>query len=66
MSPPNDVELISVEAVAKIIGGDKPVNVATVFRRARKGQIPQPVRLSQRLIRWNKAELMEWLSRKAA
>lgn len=61
-----DVELISVEAVAKIVGGDKPVNTATVFRRVRQGRLPQPVRLSARLIRWNKAELMEWLSRKAA
>jgi predicted DNA-binding transcriptional regulator AlpA len=58
-------EMLDAGAVAAIVGGPKgPVSKATVFRLARRGAIPQPVRFSQRLVRWSKVGLLESLSRK--
>ncbi len=49
--------LVDVEAVAALLN----VSAAHVRRLSRSGHTPQPVRLGQ-LLRWNAAELEEWLS----
>ena len=59
-------EYLDVKAVATLIGGSKPINKATIYRRVRAGTLPKPVKLSVRLVRWVKATLLEWLHRAAA
>ncbi|MBS0192448.1 MAG: helix-turn-helix domain-containing protein [Planctomycetes bacterium] len=57
-----DVAVVSVREVAELLG----VNPRTVWRMAQTGDIPAPIRLSERVVRWRLSELREHLDRKAA
>jgi len=56
-----DVAVVSVREVAELLG----VNPRTVWRMAQTGDIPAPIRLSERVVRWRLSELREHLDRKA-
>jgi excisionase family DNA binding protein len=57
-----DVALIDVREVAELLG----VNARTVWRMAQTGDIPAPIRLSERIVRWRLSDLREHLDRKVA
>ncbi len=57
-----DVAVVSVREVAELLG----VNPRTVWRMAQTGNIPAPIRLSERVVRWRLSDLREHLDRKAA
>lgn len=51
--PTRNVTLLTSRQVADLIG----VDVRTVWRMAQTGDIPAPIRLSQRVVRWRLADL---------
>lgn len=57
-----DVAVVSVREVAELLG----INVRTVWRMAQRGEIPAPIRLGERVVRWRLSDLREHLDRKAA
>lgn len=57
-----DVAVVSVREVAELLG----VNPRTVWRMAQSGEIPAPIRLGERIVRWRLSDLREHLDRKAA
>ncbi|MFN8992809.1 MAG: helix-turn-helix transcriptional regulator [Pseudomonadota bacterium] len=57
-----DVAVVSVREVAELLG----VNARTVWRMAQRGEIPAPIRLGERVVRWRLSDLREHLDRKAA
>lgn len=57
-----DVTLLTVRQVADLLG----VHVRSVWRMAQTGEIPAPIRLSERVVRWRLADLRDHLDRKAA
>ena len=57
-----DVTLLNVRQVADLLG----VHVRSVWRMSQTGDIPAPVRLSERVVRWRLADLRDHLDRKAA
>lgn len=57
-----EVALVSVREVAELLG----VNARTVWRMAQTGDIPAPIRLSGRVVRWRLSDLREHFDRKAA
>ncbi|MFN7020399.1 MAG: helix-turn-helix transcriptional regulator [Phycisphaerales bacterium] len=56
-----DVAVINVREVAEILG----VNVRTIWRLSQRGDIPAPIRLGSRILRWRLTDLREHLDRKA-
>ena len=57
-----DVAVINVREVAELLG----VNARTVWRMSQRGEIPAPIRLGDRVVRWRLSDLREHLDRKAA
>ena len=57
-----DVAVVSVREVAELLG----VNARTVWRMAQRGEIPAPIRLGERVVRWRLSDLREHLDHKAA
>jgi prophage regulatory protein len=56
-----DVAVVSVREVAELLG----VNARTVWRMAQRGELPAPIRLGERVVRWRLSDLREHLDRKA-
>jgi len=54
--------MVGVREVAELFG----VNVRTIWRLSQRGEIPAPIRLSERVVRWRLSDLREHLDRKAA
>ncbi len=52
-----DVAVVSVREVAELLG----VNARTVWRMAQRGEIPAPIRLGERVVRWRLSDLREHL-----
>jgi excisionase family DNA binding protein len=55
------VAAINVREVAELLG----VNARTIWRMSQRGEIPAPIRLGQRVVRWRLSYLREYLDRKA-
>ncbi len=51
------LDLLSVQQVAKCLA----VSVRTVWRMLARGNLPQPIRYSRRLVRWRSSDLATWL-----
>lgn len=56
------VAVVSVREVAELLG----VNARTVRRMAQRGEIPAPIWLGERVVRWWLSDLREHLEHKAA
>ncbi|MBY0313711.1 MAG: helix-turn-helix domain-containing protein [Phycisphaerales bacterium] len=56
-----DVAVVSVREVAELLG----INVRTVWRMAQRVEIPAPIRLGERVVRWRLSDLREHFDRKA-
>jgi excisionase family DNA binding protein len=56
-----DVAVINVSEVAELLG----VNSRTIWRLCQRGELPAPIRLGPRILRWRLADLREHLDRKA-
>lgn len=57
-----EVTLLSVRQVADVLG----VHPRSVWRLAQTGDIPAPIRLSERVIRWRLTDLRDRLEEMAA
>lgn len=57
-----EVTLLTVRQVAELLG----VHARSVWRMAQTGEIPAPIRLSERVVRWRLSDLRNHLDRKAA
>ncbi len=57
-----DVAVINVREVAELLG----VSARTVWRMSQRGEIPAPIRLGDRVVRWRLSDLREHLDRKVA
>lgn len=57
-----DVAVVTVREVAELLG----VNPRTIWRLSARGEIPAPIRLGDRVVRWRLSDLREHLDRKAA
>jgi prophage regulatory protein len=53
-------ELFSVKEVASMLGTSR----RTVWKLRRVGVLPEPVRLSKRLVRWRRADIDDYLARR--
>ncbi len=56
-----DVAVINVREVAELLG----VNTRTIWRLCQRNELPPPLRLGPRILRWRLADLREHLDRKA-
>lgn len=56
-----DVAVINVREVAELLG----VNTRTIWRLCQRNELPAPIRLGPRILRWRLADLREHLDRKA-
>lgn len=54
----NDASLLSIRAVAKLLGG---CSVRHIRRLSDSGRMPRPVKLGH-LIRWRRADLEAWIT----
>lgn len=61
-APMDDVKLLTAKEVAELLG----VHVRSVWRMAQTGEIPAPIRLGERVVRWRLSDLRDHLDRKAA
>jgi excisionase family DNA binding protein len=52
--------LLSLSEVAHLLGVSKP----TAERLHAGGKLPAPIRLSRKVVRWDAAELNDWLTRR--
>jgi excisionase family DNA binding protein len=60
--PLADVTLLTVRQVAELLG----VHVRSVWRLVQTRDMPAPIRLSERIVRWRLSDLRDHLNRKAA
>jgi predicted DNA-binding transcriptional regulator AlpA len=45
-------DLIDVDAMCVLVGGNRPVNRATIYRNVKAGRLPKPIRVSPNVSRW--------------
>jgi predicted DNA-binding transcriptional regulator AlpA len=53
-----DDELLDAHAVAKRFA----ISVATLMRLVQRGEFPQPLRYSRKLVRWKRSTVQNWLA----
>lgn len=56
-----DVTLLCVRQVAELLG----VHARSVWRMAQTGEIPPPIRLGERVVRWRLSDLREHFDQRA-
>jgi predicted DNA-binding transcriptional regulator AlpA len=61
-----DNERLSRAAVLKMLGGDKPVHVSTLYRLMHADRFPPPVKLSTTCAGWIRSEVEAALERMVA
>lgn len=61
-----DDERLSRAAVLKMLGGDKPLHVSTLYRLMHADRFPRPVKLSTTCARWIRSEVEAALERMVA
>ena len=59
--PKPDVAVINVREVAELLG----VNTRTIWRLCQRNELPRPIRLGPRILRWRLVDIREHLDRKA-
>lgn len=62
MRTEKDLTFIDIKKVKAIIS----VSTATIYRWVENEQFPKPVKLSVNCVRWNLADIEEWLADRAA
>ncbi len=60
--PPPNIELWNATTVRAFFGGDKPLNMATLYRGVHSGRFPKPINVSANLVRWIASECRATLS----
>lgn len=61
-APMDDVKLLTAKEVAELLG----VHVRSIWRLSATGEIPAPIRLGERVVRWRLSDLRDHLHSKAA
>lgn len=74
----SDTTETNAQAVAKITLGEYskaefirqaqlleilPFSAATLWRKAKSGDFPRPIKLSERITAWKVAEVLEWIAK---
>lgn len=54
----NPAELMDGDTTGQVTGMSK----RTIYRFSASGRMPPPIRLSARLVRWNRSEIMAWIA----
>ena len=60
-----DPDFITVKTACAIIGGDKPINVATYYRGVKAGRLPAPEHPTPGVSRVRRAKLIAMLNGEA-
>lgn len=55
-------ELIRMSELVHLL----PLSSATIWRKAKNGSFPHPIKLSDRITAWSRAEVIEWINKKGA
>ena len=50
-------DLVDVNAMCVLVGGNRPVNRATVYRAVKAGRLPRPVMVTPNVARWVRSEV---------
>ena len=58
----HQAQLISLPEVLRISG----ISKSEVWRRVSEGRFPEPVRLGERCTRWERFEVLDWVSARLA
>lgn len=58
MSEDKIPDRVTVEEACRIVGGDKPIDIATYYRSANLGILPRPKKVLPNTSRVDRAELM--------
>ncbi|MDX9911433.1 MAG: helix-turn-helix domain-containing protein [Phycisphaerales bacterium] len=61
-APTDDVKLLTAKEVAELLG----VHVRSIWRLSATGEIPAPIRLGERVVRWRLCDLRDHFHSKAA
>jgi excisionase family DNA binding protein len=61
-APLADITLLTVRQVAELLG----VHTRSVWRLSLTGEIPAPIRLGERVVRWRLSDLRDHLDRKVS
>jgi predicted DNA-binding transcriptional regulator AlpA len=59
-------ELLDVQGACELIGGNRPVSPATLYRGIKSRIYPAPIKISPNVSRWRKSELVEAIDRRIA
>ena len=59
-------DFITIKAACSIIGGDKPISLATYYRGVKAGRLPAPEHPTPGVSRIRRDKLIEMLNGKAA
>jgi len=59
-----DPDYVTVADACAIIGGSKPISIATFYRGVKDGRYPKPEHVSANLVRIRRAKLIEALNAK--
>jgi len=59
---PNNPDYLSAEEVCRIVGGDKPISAATLYRHIKAGRLPAPEHPTPGISRWRRATLIQALN----
>ena len=60
------MELLTCKEVGLLFGGSRPLHQSTVWRWAKSGKLPRPVKLSGGTTRWLRSEIEAVLARMVA
>jgi excisionase family DNA binding protein len=60
--PMAEVTLLTVRQVAELLG----VHIRSIWRLSQAGEIPAPIRIGERVVRWRLSDLRDHLERKIA
>lgn len=58
-------ELLDANATCALIGGNKPINKATLWRGVKAGLYPQPIKITPNANRWKRSEIVEAIEQRA-
>jgi predicted DNA-binding transcriptional regulator AlpA len=63
-------ELLDLKEVCRLFGGNRPINPATLYRGAKAGRYPKPIKIGPNASRWLRSEidaaLQAMIARRAA
>jgi predicted DNA-binding transcriptional regulator AlpA len=53
------IELVDCDEACRVLGGNRPINRATLYRGIQQGKYPRPIHMGPATSRWVKGELVD-------